>query len=260
MRILFIGDIFGRPGRQALASALPGLKKSLGVDLVVANGENGSGGLGLNARAAGELFVSGVNVITSGNHIWRHKDLVPLLEDEPHLLRPHNYPGDAPGRGWVVARLKKGVEVAVVNLEGRAFMTPLDCPFRGLDALLEGPLRAYPIRVLDFHAEATSEKLALAWHADGRLSALVGTHTHVQTADEKILPRGTAYITDLGLTGPHHSVIGMEPSAAVSRFLTQRPQRFVVARRDLRLQGALVEIDETTGRAREIRRISQALD
>ncbi|MFZ5586309.1 MAG: TIGR00282 family metallophosphoesterase [Thermodesulfobacteriota bacterium] len=259
LRALFIGDVFGVPGRRCLQSLLPVLRQRLAPDLVVVNGENASGGLGLAAREAKEIFMAGVDVITTGNHVWKQRDLVPLLKQEPHLLRPANYPQGAPGQGWVIARARSGHEVAVVNLEGRTFMTPLDCPFATLDKLLEGPLAGCAMVCVDMHAEATSEKQALAWHFDGRVSAVVGTHTHVQTADERILPRGLAYITDLGMTGPQASVIGMDPDAAIPRFLAQRPQPFRVAADDPWLHGALVSIDEISGAAVNIERIKEPL-
>lgn len=259
IRLLFIGDVFGSPGRRCLEELLPGLRKRLALDLVVANAENAAGGLGVNDRQARAMFTQGVDVITTGNHVWKQRDLLPLLQSEPHLLRPANYPEGTPGQGWVRTRTRAGVEVAVVNLEGRTFMTPLDCPFATLDALLEGPLKRVDVVCVDFHAEASSEKQALGWHFDGRVSAVLGTHTHVQTADERLLPRGTAFITDLGMTGPQDSVIGMEPSAAISRFLNARPAKFQVAKSGACLLGALVEIDERTGRALSIKRVREPL-
>lgn len=260
IRVLFIGDVFGQPGRRAIKQLVPGLRRELGPHLVVANGENASGGLGLNAKGAEELFVAGVDVITGGNHTWKHRDLAPLLEQEPHLLRPHNYP-DAPGRGWVLARARDAARttVAVVNLEGRVFMSDLECPFRAMDKLLAGPLAGAPLVVVDMHAEATSEKLALAKHLDGRVAAVVGTHTHVPTADARVLPGGTAYITDLGLTGPCEGVIGVDPRTAIERFVTQRPFRFQVAKGPARLQGVLLDLDPATGRAAAIERVDRPL-
>jgi metallophosphoesterase (TIGR00282 family) len=258
LTLLFIGDVFGSPGRRCLNELCPKLRERFSPDVVVANGENAAGGLGLSAKLAGEMFVSGVDVITSGNHAWKHKDLIPLMEKEPRLLRPANYPPEAPGAGYVVLQAA-GTEVAVVNLEGRIFMSPLDCPFRLMDELLAGPLAGIKNICVDFHAEATSEKQAFAWHVDGRVSAVIGTHTHVQTADERILPQGTAFITDLGLTGPHESVIGMDPQTAVERIISQRPLRFKVGKKDLRLQGALVKIDQPTGKAQSIERLSLSL-
>lgn len=259
VRMLFIGDVFGSPGRRCLEELLPSLRRRLAADLVVANAENAAGGLGLNDRQAREMFLQGVDVITTGNHVWKQRDLLPLLDSEPHLLRPANYPQGSPGQGWVRARTRSGVEVGVVNLEGRTFMSSLDCPFATLEALLSGPLGGLAVVCVDMHAEASSEKQALAWHFDGRVSAVLGTHTHVQTADERLLPRGTAFITDLGMTGPQESVIGMEPAAAISRFISQRPQKFQVAKRDPWLHGALVTVDEATGRAVGIERVREQL-
>ncbi|MBI4799421.1 MAG: TIGR00282 family metallophosphoesterase [Desulfarculus sp.] len=259
IRLLFIGDVFGSPGRRCLEVLLPDLRRRWQADLVVVNGENAAGGLGLNHRQASEMFLQGVDVITTGNHVWKQRDLLPLLDSEPHLLRPANYPQGSPGQGWVRARTRSGVEVGVVNLEGRTFMSSLDCPFATLEAILAGPLKGLAVVCVDMHAEATSEKQALAWHFDGQVSAVLGTHTHVQTADERLLPRGTAFITDLGMTGPQESVIGMEPAAAISRFLSQRPQKFQVAKKDPWLHGALVTVDEVSGRAVGIQRVREQL-
>lgn len=256
LKILFVGDIFGEPGRRALERLLPRLREEMAADLVVANGENAAGGLGLTARLARELWGCGVDVITMGNHVWKQRDLLPMLDEEDRLLRPANFPPKVPGHGQVMVEAA-GAKIGVVNLQGRVYMNELDDPFRCLDELLAGPLSKADCVVVDMHAEASSEKQALAWYVDGRVAAVVGTHTHVQTADEKILPGGTAYISDLGLTGPHRSVIGMDPKAAIKRFLTQQPMRFKVAKGDVRLQGALVEIDQTTGLAHSIKRISQ---
>lgn len=256
LKILFVGDIFGEPGRRALERLLPRLRDEMAADLVVANGENAAGGLGLTARLARELWGCGVDVITMGNHVWKQRDLLPVLDEEDRLLRPANFPPNVPGHGQVMVEAA-GAKIGVVNLQGRVYMNELDDPFRCLDALLEGPLAEADCVVVDMHAEASSEKQALAWYADGRVTAVVGTHTHVQTADEKILPGGTAYISDLGLTGPHRSVIGMDPKAAIKRFLTQQPMRFKVAKGDVRLQGALVEVDQDTGLATNIERISR---
>lgn len=259
LKILFVGDIFGEPGRRALERLLPRLRDEMAADLVVANGENAAGGLGLTARLARELWGCGVDVITMGNHVWKQRDLLPVLDEEDRLLRPANFPPKVPGHGQVMVEAA-GAKIGVVNLQGRVYMNELDDPFRCLDDLLAGPLAEADCVVVDMHAEASSEKQALAWYADGRVAAVVGTHTHVQTADEKILPGGTAYISDLGLTGPHRSVIGMDPKAAIRRFITQQPMRFKVAKGDVRLQGALVEVDQDTGLALSIKRISQEAD
>ena len=258
MRILMLGDIFGAPGRRCAQELVPLMRERWELDLVVANGENAAGGLGLNATLAKALLRAGVDVITTGNHVWRHRDLAEYMTRETRVLRPANYPPGAPGKGWVVVKSASGLSVVVINLEGRVGMNPLDCPFQGADRLLALPeIEQAPIRLVDFHAEATSEKVALGRYLDGRVSALCGTHTHVQTADQKILPSGTAYITDLGLTGPHDSVIGMKPSAAIRRFLTQRQHPFAVASGDVRMQGALLDLDPDQGLAQSITRVDE---
>jgi len=258
--VLFIGDIFGAPGRKCLNKLLPSLKKYLILDLVVANGENASGGLGLSQRVAQEIFIFGVDVITSGNHVWKQRDLIPLLEKEPHVLRPANYPVSAPGQGWLIVHTKNGYSVAIVNLEGRTFMNSLNCPFMTLENLLVGPLKDITSICVDMHAEASSEKQALAWYFKGRISAVLGTHTHVQTADERILTGGTAYITDLGMTGAQDSVIGMNPTTAIERFISQRPTYFKVAKNNLWLMGAVIEINPVSGRALSIERVCERLE
>lgn len=253
MNILFLGDIVGRPGRKALADSLKSLRASLGLDLVLANAENASGGIGLNARAARELLSLPLDVLTSGNHIWKHKDIFGFFNESDRLLRPANYPAGAPGAGLAVFKAADGTPYAVLNLLGRTYMEAADCPFQTADSLLAtlpGDLR---VRLVDFHAEATSEKKAMGLFLDGRVSAVLGTHTHVQTNDPRVLPRGTAYLTDLGMCGPVDSIIGMEPQAIVSRFLSRLPVRFEVARGPVRLEGALCEIDAATGRAVSIR-------
>ena len=257
MRILMIGDIIGRPGRRALASLLPGLRSELSVDLVTANAENTAGGFGLTLKTARNLLDSGVDVMTSGNHIWDKKDILPHMDELP-LLRPANYYG-APGRGWMM----RG-DVMVLNLQGRVFMPPIDCPFREADQRLkeaESEIgRAPRIVVVDFHAEATSEKQGLGWFLDGRVSAVVGTHTHVGTADTRILPGGTAYVSDLGMTGPLDSVIGTETAPVLERFRTGLPQRFTPAEGPCVLNSVLIEIDDDTGRAIEIVRIDRTVE
>jgi len=257
LRILAIGDVVAGAGRRALAAHLPGLRQQHRVDLVIVNGENAAGGMGLTSSTAADLLQAGVDVITSGNHIWKYKELLPLLGQEPRLLRPQNYPGDAPGRGVGVFHTEGGVAVAVVNLQGRAFMDPVDCPFRAADRALEALGDQARVVVVDFHAEATSEKRALGWYLDGRVSVLFGTHTHVQTADNEVLPRGTGYITDIGMTGSHHSVIGARVGPVIQRFITQRPTSFGTAKGDERLCGALFEVDERTGRALSVERVVQ---
>jgi hypothetical protein len=249
MRILFLGDIVGRPGRTIVFERLRQLRRDLGLDLVVANGENASGGIGLTAKAARQLLEAGIDVMTGGNHTFRHRDLIPVFETTDRLLRPANYPDGAPGAGFRVFRPAGREPFAVINLLGRLFMNAVDCPFRAADAILAGLPADVTVRLVDFHAEATSEKKAMGYHLDGRVSAVCGTHTHVQTNDAQMLPKGTAYLTDCGMTGPTASAIGMDPQEVVARYLTGLPQRFVVAKTPPELQGALLDIDAATGKA-----------
>jgi metallophosphoesterase (TIGR00282 family) len=250
---LFIGDIIGRPGREALKKCLPPLVEKYSPAFVVANAENAAGGVGLTPEIGAELLES-IDVLTSGNHIWDKKEALPYLEREPRLLRPANYPPLNPGRGSYVLEGRNGWKAAVLNLQGRVFMEPLDCPFRTADEEVEKLRATTPIVVVDFHAEATSEKQALGWHLDGRVSAVIGTHTHVITADERILPQGTAFITDVGMVGGYLSVIGIRPEQAVARFLTARPQRFEPERAGLLFSAVYIELDAASGRARRILR------
>jgi metallophosphoesterase (TIGR00282 family) len=258
LKVLFIGDIIGRPGRIAVERLLPGLKRELEVDFTIANGENTAGGFGLTRRIAEELTELGIDVLTSGNHIWDRREVMGDLDSMTNVLRPLNYPPGLPGRGWLACEAPGGTRVRVVNLSGRVFMHPLDCPFRAADALLsQGPP---VVTIVDIHAEATSEKVAMGWHLDGRVSAVLGTHTHVQTADERVLPGGTAYITDVGMTGPFDSVIGVDKVPILQRFLTGIPARFESAAGDVRLSGALVSIDPETRKALTIQRVQVPLD
>ena len=260
MNILFVGDIVGKPGRRVLAQMLPGLRREFSVDLTIANGENSAGGFGITRETFEEILAAGVDVVTGGNHTWQAREVAALLDSEVRLLRPANYPAGAPGRGGGVFRLSGGAGpvVAVLNLEGSIFMEPLESPFRvGLEQV-EHLRRETQVIVVDIHAEATSEKAALAWYLDGHVSAVVGTHTHVQTADERVLPGGTAFITDVGMTGPRDSIIGMGREEVLQRFLTALPARFDVAKGPAHLNGVLLEIDGETGRARSVRRISRA--
>ncbi len=252
LKVLFIGDIVGRPGRNALKAWLLPWKKEHAVDFVVANGENAAGGMGMTVKIYHELLETGIDVITTGNHIWHKKEIFSILDTSDRLLRPANYPENVPGKGQTLLTLRDQ-EVLVMNLEGRVFMKSLECPFKTADKLLN-EFRG-KIVLIDFHAEATSEKIALGWYLDGRASAIVGTHTHVQTADETILPNGTAYISDLGMTGPVNSVIGMKKDGVLNRFLTQMPSKFEVAKGQTVISGALVTINETTGRALSIERV-----
>jgi hypothetical protein len=255
LNILFIGDIIGRTGRRAVEARLHHLVDAHNVDLVVANGENAAAGFGLTINIAAELYDMGIDVITSGNHIWDKREVYDYLDREPRLLRPGNYPPGLPGRGSGVYSTAAGLKVGVLNLEGRVFMNNLDCPFRAADREIEILRQQTPIILVDFHAEATSEKAALGFYLDGRVSAVVGTHTHVQTADERVLANGTAYISDAGLTGSRDAVIGMRKDEAIDKFLTQLPVRFEVAKKDPILCGVLIEVDEATGRATKVQRI-----
>ena len=258
MHLLFLGDIVGSPGRRAVEELLYRVVDRHLIDLVVANCENASGGIGITPAVADQLLGMGIDLLTSGNHIWKHKDILGYLEETDRLVRPANYPPDAPGRGFAVIETAVGEKVAVINLEGRVFMNPLDCPFRTVDAVLAQIPPEVKIIMVDMHAEATSEKLAMGWHLDGRVSAVLGTHTHVQTADERLLPQGTAYITDVGMTGPINSVIGMKTEIILERFLTQRPQPFKVASQNIQLQGVVLKLNGA-GRCQEIIRVQEGL-
>jgi metallophosphoesterase (TIGR00282 family) len=260
MRILFVGDIVGKAGRQAIEGLLERILADHRIDFTVANGENAAGGMGITPAIASDFLDLGVDVLTSGNHIWAKKEIVPFLDEEERLLRPANYPNGVSGRGMGIFRLGNGKRVGVLNLEGRVFMKNLECPFRVGEKEVEKLKEQTPIILVDFHAEATSEKVALAWFLNGKVSAVVGTHTHVQTADERILSGGTAYITDVGMTGPLASVIGIRRQIALERFLTQVPLKFDVATEEIELQGVILEVDEQTGKSRSIERIRVPLD
>jgi len=253
LRVAMVGDIIGRPGLKAAAENLPSLISELGVDVVVANGENAAGGFGITREVAGELFGLGVDVITMGNHAFGKKEIVSHLEQEERMLRPANLPPGAPGRGHVVVETRSGGRIAVLSLVGRTFMQPLDCPFRTADAVLK-TLPPCPV-VVDFHAEATSEKMAMGWYLDGRVLAVTGTHTHVQTADERVLPLGTAFISDIGMCGPVDSIIGMDKDIALRRFLTGLAGQYQVAGGPYVFSAVIVDCDEVTGLALAIRRI-----
>lgn len=260
MKILFIGDIFGQPGRRVVREMLPDLVAEHAPDLILANGENAAAGFGITPSLVDELLDLGIEVLTSGNHIWDRKEIVPYLAErvDGRLLRPANYPDSSPGHGLYLGRTRGGVAYAVLNLQGRVFMASLDCPFRAADSLLAGIPAEVKVRIVDMHAEATSEKVAIGWYLDGRVTAVIGTHTHIPTADEHILPEGTAYITDLGMTGPYDSVIGIEKRMVIEKFLRQMPARFEVARGDVRLCAVLIDADPDSGRARLIRRIMRS--
>jgi hypothetical protein len=254
--LLFIGDVVGRPGRELVRRAVPALVAHHEIDLVIANVENAAAGFGVTPDLADDFLQYGVHVMTGGNHTWDKKEIIPYFADHPCLLRPINMPAGTPGRGRYLARATNGVPVAVINAMGRVFMTAIDDPFRMLPEEIAAARKEAAIVFVDFHAEATSEKVAMGWHLDGKATAVVGTHTHVQTADERVLPNGTAYLTDVGMTGPHDGVIGVERTAIIQRFLTSLPQRFETATDNPRINGVIVKADEHTGRAVSIERVS----
>ena len=255
MRLLFVGDVIGKPGRTMLRRQLPALIDVHGVDFTIANAENSAGGVGATQETCEEMFKIGVDCLTSGNHIWDKKEIIEYFQREPRLLRPANYPDPCPGAGVFVGRSRDGARLAVVNLMGRVFMQNLECPFRAADTILGELRNRAECIVVDMHAEATSEKVAMGWFLDGRVAAVIGTHTHIPTADETVLPGGTAYLTDVGMTGPYDSVIGVEKAQVIERFLTQRSVRFQPAEKDVRLCAALIDIDTATGRATRIERV-----
>ncbi len=256
MRILFIADVVGKDGRLAVRSLLPAFA---GVDLVIANGENAAGGLGITPKLARELLRSGVQVITTGNHLFRRAEIAPMLDEEPRILRPQNFRPRAPGTGHGIFETSSGTRVGVLNLVGQLYMDPADDPASAADAILDGPLADVPVRILDFHAEATGEKQGMFHYLDGRVTAVIGTHTHVQTADEKVSPQGTAYISDAGMTGATRSVIGMDPRPVLEGIRTGLPQRYMPGKGDVELQGVLVDVDGSTGRATGITRVKEQL-
>jgi len=253
MRVLFLGDVIGKPGRKAVDKFVRGFN----ADFTVINGENLAGGIGITPVVAQEMFSCGVDLITTGNHVWKKKEMIPFLMGEKRVLRPLNYPSGTPGFGHSVIG-KNGKKLGVVNLEGRVFMTPLDCPFRAMESLLQELDAEIPV-IVDFHAEATSEKIALGWYLDGKVAAVMGTHTHVQTADERVLPKGTGYITDVGMTGPADSVIGMEKSVVLEKFVTQLPQRFEVGKDDVEVQGVLLILENPGNRCISIERVKKKI-
>ena len=259
MKVLFIGDVVGEPGRRAVRHLVPQLRQQHAVDLVIANGENAAGGSGVTLATAAELFAGTVDIITSGDHLWDQKEVVTLLHNEPRFVRPLNYPPGVPGQGSTIFRKEHLPPVAIINIQGRVFMPELENPFLALRAEVARLQATTRIIFVDVHAEATSEKIAFARFLDGQVSAVVGTHTHVQTADEQIFPGGTAYLSDAGFTGPHESVLGREIEPVVKRFLSTMPQRFDVAKDRVQLHGAVIEIDDASGRAVKIQRVSGAL-
>jgi 2',3'-cyclic-nucleotide 2'-phosphodiesterase len=260
VRILFIGDIFGKPGREIARRAIPALVERREIDFVIANVENSAAGFGVTGDIADTILGYGVDVMTTGNHVWDKKEILDYIPRQPKLLRPANFPAGVPGRGSYLGRTRTGEPVGVINLMGRIFMAPLDDPFAAALREIEQLRAKARIIIVDFHAEATSEKVAMGWHLDGRATAVFGTHTHVQTADERILPKGTAYLTDVGMTGPHDSIIGVEIAAALGRFLTALPQKFETATGNPRLNAVVIQADEKTGRATSIERLSLNAD
>ncbi len=260
MNLLFIGDIVGRPGRAAVRSRLPELVSRYQIEFTIANAENAAGGLGVTPTVAEELLDAGIDVLTTGNHVWRHRNFVGFAEAERRVLRPANFPPGIPGRGAEVYVTPHSGSVGVLSVVGRVFMDPLDCPFRAADRGIEELRGKTNLIVVDIHAEASSEKVALGWYLDGRVGAAIGTHTHVQTADERLLPKGTAYITDVGMTGPRDSVIGIRRESVIQRFLTGMPNRFEVATGPVILSGVVVAIDAETGRARSIERVAELIE
>jgi len=259
MKILLIGDIVGSPGREAVRRIVPKLRRDRAIDFVIANAENVAGGSGITPETVEELLRNKIDVITSGDHVWKKKELYEMLSKEKRILRPANYPLTCPGSGMAVISLENGKKVGVINLLGRVFMKPVDCPFTAVEREIDKINRVTNIILIDMHAEATSEKIAMGRFLDGRVSVVFGTHTHVQTADEKIFPGGTGYITDLGMTGPQDSVIGRRVDAIVEHFLTNMPKKFEVADKDVELQGAIVNIDDETGKPVSIERVKEKM-
>jgi metallophosphoesterase (TIGR00282 family) len=258
LRVLIIGDIIGEPGRKALFLSLSTLIKERKIDFVIANGENAAGGFGLTGRIASKLYSYGIDCITTGNHIWRNKEIFTIISEDPKLIRPANYPKGTPGKGTAIIE-KNGLRIGVINLLGRVFMEPLECPFKIARRESFALQKQTNIIIIDFHGEATSEKVAMGWHMDGIVSAVVGTHTHVQTADERILPGGTAYITDIGMTGPFESIIGMKKENALKKFVTMLPSKFTVAENDIRINGVVISINKENGKSKTIERINESV-
>jgi len=254
--VLLIGDIVGKTGRESLAEGLPSIIKDYEVDFVIANGENAAGGFGISSKIANHLFEKGIDVITTGNHIWKNKDILKIIDTEERILRPANYPDSNPGKGWGIYK-KDNIKILVINLLGRINLIEVDCPFQKITNILKSiPKEKYDISIVDFHAEVTSEKVAMGWFLDGKVTAVIGTHTHIQTADERILPQGTAYITDAGMTGAFNSVIGMDKDNVVNHFITRMPIKFKVASGDLRINGVVISVSKDTGKAIKIKRIN----
>jgi len=259
LNILVIADIVGRPGRRAIKGLLPGIQKQENIDFVIANAENAAGGRGLTRQVMNELLGSGIDVLTMGNHVWDNKEIYSFVDDEFRLVRPVNFPPYCPGQGYHVYTGGINKKIAVINAMGRIFLPPLDCPFRTVEQVIEEVKELSDIIIIDFHAEATSEKLAMGYYLDGKVTAVLGTHTHIQTADERILPRGTAYITDLGMTGPQESILGMDKDMVINKIIYQRPVRLEVAGGTAILQGVILRTDDSNNQVREIIRVSSTL-
>ena len=259
MKILFIGDIFGKPGRDIAQRAIPALVAQHGIDLVIANVENAAAGFGVTGDIAETILRFGVDVMTSGNHIWDKKEVLDYIPRQPRLLRPANFPAGVPGRGTWIGQTRTGEPIAVINVMGRIFMAPLDDPFAVVLKEIDAARRKARVIIVDFHAEATSEKMAMGWHLDGRVTAIFGTHTHVQTADERLLPKGTAYLTDVGMTGPHDSIIGVTVDAALARFVNGMPAKFEAATGPARLNAIIITADPASGKATAIERLNLSL-
>jgi len=260
MKVLFLGDIFGNPGREHATKELPWIVKNNEIDIVVTNGENAAGGIGITPAISDMLLNSGIDVLTSGNHIYKKREIYDYISNEPRLIKPANFPPETPGNGYYIFSNEKtgGIKIAVVNMCGRVFVENLDCPFRKMDEILEKISGITRLIIVDFHAEVTSEKVAMGWYLDGRVSAVIGTHTHIQTADERVLPGGTAFISDVGMVGSRDSVIGVRKDIIIEKFIKTMPQKFVVADGDVWINGAIIEINEKTGHAISISRLNYA--
>ncbi len=260
MKVLFLGDVFGKPGREVLKKKLKSIVDENDIDFTIANGENAAGGIGITPVICKTLLDAGVDIVTSGNHIYKKREIYDYIEQEPRLLKPANYPPATPGKGYHVMSDRNNNKIGVINICGRIFIDYYDCPFRCMDKILERVKKETRIVIVDFHAEATSEKIAMGWYLDNRVSAVLGTHTHVQTADERILPGGTAYITDVGMVGPRDSVIGVKRENIIKRFITMMPQKFTVAEGDCLINAVVIDIDRRSGRANSIKRLNLIFD
>lgn len=257
MKVLVIGDISGKPGRKLIKEIMPKIKENKQIDFIIANGENSAGGVGITREIANELFYHGIDILTMGNHTWDNKDIFNFIDREERILRPLNYPEGTPGSGSTIVQLSNNLKVGIINLLGRVFLANVECPFRTAEQEVARLRKETPIIFVDFHAEVTSEKVALGWYLDGKVTGVVGTHTHIQTADERILPEGTAYITDLGMTGSRNSVLGVKTELVIKKFLTQLPVRFEVAKGDEVLCGVIIDVEENSGRAISIERVQE---